>query len=207
MVHGMYNAEYMAFSIISVLILLASFAIQITLSRGKALSFLPKNREKMGLLLYVISVVFVLGFHIFLIFEQYTEWKEAGPPASFLVPPYRSIEYLFSYHFGRYFIYHLASFLASLGLLFFIKIANRRSGGKFFEDDEPYMASIPVFLLGYHAWNYLWVFYLLAIFVLGLLVSLISGKIRRGEERFSFYFLWIPLAIAGIIGEQFLILN
>lgn len=195
----------MTFAIISIATLLLASAVQTALFSGKTFPLFPKQRGKTGLFLYMISVAVVIGLHLSLIFTQYMEWKNAGPPTSFLIPPYRSIGYLFSYHFGRYFIYHLASFLASLGLLFFIKAANKKSGKRFFEDDEPYIASIPTLLLGYYAWNYLWIFHLLAVFVLGLVMSFLFGKVRRGEERISFYFFWIPLAIVGIIIAEFLL--
>lgn len=181
---------------LSILFLGVCFQI---LARRMPHSFFSTRKKGMVLSLLMISIAGVLGYYAFLVFLQYMGWKNGAPPASFLVPPYRGIGYVYSYVFFRFLLYYVVSGIVA-GIFFIVlRYINRMRGGIFFESDELFYASLAVFLLGFQEWNYLWIWYGIAIFLITFVASLLNPRIRKGEDRFPMYFLWLPLAIIAII--------
>jgi hypothetical protein len=90
--------------------------------------------------------------------------------------------------------------------IFWGEYYNKKFGNKFFESDELYIGGAVIFLLGNPSWMYLWIFYLMGVFVGGIIGTFYINKIcKKTDGRFSLYYLWLPLAIIGIIIMQFLI--
>lgn len=141
----------------------------------------------------------IIGF-FYLSYSQYLGWLDAGPPASYLIPPYQNIWYLFSYIISHY-AYH---YIISLGVAFlFLGIAillDERFGRRFFKDEEPYLGALFIFILG----NPLWIYYLGTVFGIGLLVTGYRLLVTKRFERFSLYSLWLPIAILVIILSRIL---
>lgn len=155
-------------------------------------------------LLFVVALLFVVGWYCYLVYAQYIAWQKAGPPMSFLVPPHQSITYVLWYHYIRFGLYYSFSAAAALILLFGALYYDKTFGGRFFEPGEPYLAALSVLLLGNHAWGYLWIYYLAGVFLVGLVGSFVLNQVLKRNERFSLFFLWLPLAIAGILMTYFL---
>ncbi|HOV88526.1 MAG TPA: hypothetical protein PLB74_00460 [Candidatus Paceibacterota bacterium] len=127
------------------------------------------------------------------IVNQYYVFKNSdiGP---FLLPPHQQLNQFF-FHYVDYRIIYPIIFPILVGLLFFFltKIANRLSGERFFEKEESWMFFYGIMLVGHP----LWVVYVFAIFIIGLilyLLQLIFKKINFGE-RLPLYYLWLPLAL------------
>lgn len=173
----------------------------------------------------IISVAAVFLYWLYLTYAQYIAWRDGGPPFIYFVPPYKSIFYVIGHHFIRFGLYYLLSLAASLVFLVWTKRANRRFGYRFFEDEEPYLGALAIFLLGFPEWRFAWLYYLLLFFGVYLLIHLFLAVkfylIRRKSlinadkklintdkkplidtdkhPRVPMYYLWIPLAVLVIL--------
>lgn len=176
--------------------LLWQLLLRYNVSWGKRMD--DRLRKRGARLFLALGALFLVGWFLFLVIAQYGAWRNAGPPMSYLVPPYQSIGYVVWYHFTRFGLYYAFSGIAALiflaGALYYDSVFE----GRFFEPGEPYFAALAVMLLGNPAWGYLWVYYLGAVLLAGGIGSFIVGR-RNRNEPFSLYFLWFPLAIAGIM--------
>lgn len=168
-------------------------------------SFFANYRKKIAISLCLFGFFSILFYYLYLVYAQYALWKNAGPPASFLIPPHNSATYVFLYHGVRFLLYYGISLIVASVFFVFLTRYNKRHGNRFFEYDELYFASLSIFLLGYGTFYYPWILYLCAIAGIGIFASFFHKKIRIGEERLSFYFFWIPLAIVGILMAESLI--
>lgn len=150
-------------------------------------------------ILFLSGVLFVIIYYAVLVFFQYKIWANGGEPLSFLVPPYRSMWYVIGYHFTRFAMYYVISLVASI--LFFISSIkyNNKFQNRFFENEEPYLGALSLFLLGNGEWFYLWIFYLIAILIISVFGSYILQFLFKKNERFQLYWLWMPVALIGII--------
>jgi len=158
--------------------------------------------------LFIFSILVIIYWYFYLTALQYFVWIEAGPPSLFFLPPYRDITYLFQYHFIRFLMYYCISFIAAWLFVVYGKRYNKKFGSKFFEDEELYIGGTAIFLLGNPSWMYLWIFYLLVILFIGLLGTFYINKIlKKTDERFPFYYLWMPLVIIAIMISELVIRN
>ena len=166
-------------------------------------SYVPRRIVFFRLLVW-LSCVAIFVFYLALVFLQYRIWREAGPPSSFLLPPHKSISYVFYYHFFRFLLWYCISFF--VGLFFFLSMRrlNARSGERFFEREEPYLAFLTIFLLGNPAWNYAWVYHILFLGCVAVIVSFVFRFVFRSDRHVSLYRLWIPVAIGVIITLELL---
>lgn len=153
---------------------------------------------------FFAGALFILGWYVYLVWAQYLAWKGAGPPVSFLVPPYQSILYVAGYYFTRFGMYYAFSLAAALFFLVGGALYNRAFGGRFFEPEEPHLAALALVLLGNPAWNYLWIYYFGAVFAAALVALVIADATRNEDIRLPLYYVWMPLAIAGILLVQLL---
>jgi len=124
---------------------------------------------------------------------QYSAFKN-NPISQFLLPPYQRITGFFFHYVDYRFIWPIF-FSILVGFLFFlaVKLLNRFSGGRFFEEEETWMIFYSIIFVGHP----LWIVYIFAIVVMGIswyLIQLIFKKIKFGE-RLPLYYLWLPLAI------------
>ncbi len=185
--------------LISALFILLAFFMQI-FGLNKENKERKFSKEIIGKVFLFCSVSFIIGYYFWIVIAQYFAWKSAGPPASFLVPPYLGIGYVFYYHFMRFLLFYCFSALVAVAVFFGGTYLNKRARGCFFEPDELYFAALAIFLLGYPAWNYLWIHYVACVFLLAVVFSIIQRiHSRSGKERTSLYLFWLPLAIIGIL--------
>ncbi len=157
---------------------------------------------------FIFSMLGVVFWYIFLTASQYFLWIQSGAPFIYFLPPHESILYLFQYHFVRFLMYYCISFIIGILLVFYGRRYNKKFSSKFFEDEELYIGGVAIFLLGNPAWMYGWIFYLIAVFLGGLIGTVYINKIqKKPEERFSLYYLWSTLAIIAIIISELVIRN
>lgn len=149
----------------------------------------------------VVPLVFVILSYGYLTYKQYTGWLNAGPPSSYLLPPYQSVEYLLGYHATRFLLYYGISF--TIASIFFVtaRFYNEKHDELFFEPEEPYLGALVIFLLGNPEGNYLWTWYLVALLGVYLLWHFIEKEVKnqKSETRLPLYYLWLPVSILVIL--------
>ncbi len=145
----------------------------------------------------------VLLYYFYLVYAQYLAWRDGGELLKHLVPPYQSITYVFGYHFTRFFLYYLISFAAAAAFLYAAKYFNKKHGFRFFENEEPYLGALSIFLLGNPLWRYAWIYYLIALLALAVIGSLVISHLLKKSERFSLRYLWLPVALLVILIRSF----
>jgi len=174
--------------LISLAILLIVFILQLLYFYG----FLKRPVIFKYLFWFVVAVA-VLIF-IYLTFLQGEIWRQS-PLFRFLVPPFKPPLFVIVYN-----ITHLGiNYLISLGAAFIFLIlaikANLFFHKRFFEDEEPYLGALSIFILSHPFFLY----YLTSVLGLGLLSSVFVSLFKKQKVRLSFYHFWLPLAILVII--------
>jgi len=137
------------------------------------------------------AVIVVLALEIIkaglLVFGTYYLWSH-NAVSKLLLPPQQKISYFISYTSYRFVLPFLFSLAAALVFFFFVKIINRFFKERLFYSDEPFFIFYGIIVTGHP----LWIFYLFAIIIFGILLYLLGlyfNKIRFGE-LFSLYYLW-----------------
>lgn len=153
---------------------------------------------------FALSILFIFLSYLYIVYSQYTLWHNSSPPARFLVPPYQGIEYVFGYHFTRFGAPYIVSLLVSLAFLFFFSLLNKKFSNKFFYPGEGFVGAAAIFLLGNPSWEYLWIYYGVGVFAVGILYQFVAEKIFKKDALLSFRWLWIPLAIVAILIRELL---
>ena len=205
---------------LSLLILALVFAAQLLKLKWQKIKILSLAKWAL-----IISVTAVFIYWTYLTYAQYIAWRDGGPPLSYFVPPYKSPLYVIGYHFIRFGLYYLLSLAASLVFLVWTKRANRRFGYRFFEDEEPYLGALAIFLLGFPELRFAWLYYLILFFSVYLFIHLFliarfylikrkslintDKKLINTDKkplidtdkhpRVPMYYLWLPLAILVIL--------
>ena len=83
--------------------------------------FLEKHIRKF----YFIAIAGVFLVASIYSYLQYMAWHNAPPPASYLLPPYQSIDYFLFYVFARFYANSIIAFLLSLLALWSTKWLNK----------------------------------------------------------------------------------
>ncbi len=178
-------------------ILIVSIAVQVFLKfKNLVGKTLAKNVFKLILL---ISVILIFSFSFYNTRQLFLTWQ-TSPPSKYLIPPYRSIYYFLSYSFFHFYIKYLISFGISLFFLAFFKYINKKKRYRFFENEEPYIAGVSIFILP-HPWCFI---YLIAIFLIGIIGTALL-KFRGSQARFPFYYFWLWPSLAILLVSKFLV--
>ncbi|MDP1706623.1 MAG: hypothetical protein Q8L36_02275 [bacterium] len=149
--------------------------------------------------IFFFSIIGGFVYYGYLVYNQYFIWFYAGPPASFLLPPYESLWYVFSYHLGRFgLMYGVSLFVGLIFLAAAIRF-NRKHGDLFFEKEEPYLGALAIFLAGTPGELYYFGGLITTYFILHLGLRMVRRT--KEELRLPVYWLWLPLAILAIIIE------
>lgn len=151
-------------------------------------------------LFFITIGIAVIGFFYFA-YLQYSAWYDAGPPTQYLVPPYQKIWYLFGYIIGHYTHRYVVSLGAAFVFLGVAILLNEKYQRRFFEDEEPYLGALFIFLLG----NPLWIYYLASILLILVVGSLVISRWLKKSDRFPIYYLWFPVAIGVFVVSKLLI--
>lgn len=144
--------------------------------------------------LFFISVVIVLAYLTYVSYLQYSAFKNG--PLGLTIGTVDGLIWFFGYIRLHYLNEYLLSLIVALLLIFVADYFNRKRGKIFFEDDESYIASACIFLVGYPSF----LFYVPIMLVLPALVSAIF--MRRGE-RLPLYYFWAPTAIVVLLAVHF----
>lgn len=122
---------------------------------------------------------------------QYFTWLTGGALARFLLPPHQSISYFLFYSYTEFWAnYLIAGALGALGF-FAIKLYNKKHQEMLFYREEPLLCFLAFLLVGHP----LWVIYSTLLLIALLCGTFYSRFVRKTNERVSFYYLWIPVAL------------
>ena len=125
-------------------------------------------------------VALLLATDTLIAFFQYRAWQ-SGALSRLLLPAYQG-GYFYFYSFTRFFANHLVALGFALLLFWMMTQLNRRSGGQFFEKEEPYLAATTLFLVGHPGW---------LIYIVALTVLYLGWHLRQGStERLPLYNFW-----------------
>ncbi len=157
------------------------------------------NKIKILRRFFIISIFVVIFWGFYESFLQYQIWS-GDALSKFLLPPYHSISYFLGYSFTHFFKNYLISLGAGLLFLLGAVLLNNRFQKRFFEEEEPYLGALAMFLVG----QPLWMIYFIIVMTVGVLGSLfliLKAKAVGSEtlHRFPFYYFWIPVAIIIVI--------
>ena len=148
----------------------------------------------------LLSVIIVVGVLSYLSFSQYSVWQKAGPPASYLLPPYQGIGYFLFYVFFRFWAAYSISFMAGILVFFTSRYFNKKYEERFFYSEEYYLSATAVFLTGHP----FWLIYLVLILSFWFFVSAFRLLVLKKTERVSFYYFWLPAAVSVILIKELL---
>ena len=148
--------------------------------------------------MFHVSWIVIFGLLFFQSWQQYQVWSQ-NELSKFLLPPYQPIAYFLGYSFTHFFKNYLISLVIALLFLSAAVFLNKKFPEKFFEKEEPYLGAIAIFLVGHP----LWIYYLIAILIIGLFGTLFFQF--KWRARFPFYHFWLPLAISVLIIGKVLI--
>jgi len=155
--------------------------------------------EKIGPWCFKGALIITFSFLIYYSHLQFIAWQ-AGPPGAYLVPPYQGIGYFLFYVLMRFWAQYLLSAVVAGLFLLAMYYGNRRWQERFFYPDEVYLIALSIFVVG----NPLWIGYLLVTLVVYCLYVLGRRIITRQNERVTFYYFWLPIAIASIAATPLL---
>ena len=173
------------------IVLAIVFAKQLKTRAGK---FFPA-------LVLAVNLYFIMKGLVFS-YLTYKLWS-GNPISRFLIPPYKSLDYFSHYAFFHFFKSYWFS-LVFFGTLFFLmKVANHFVKGRFFEENEPWIAGTGIFLVGWPA-NLVWFLSVIILGVFGHLAKIIFFR-RSAKELFSLYYLWLPVAFIIILFSKFVV--
>ena len=162
-----------------------------------------RDKTKIARRFFVISIFVVFFWGFYESFLQYRIWSGVVL-SKFLLPPYQSIFYFLKYSFIHFFEDHLISLGAGLLFLLGATALNNRFQKRFFEEEEPYLGALAMFLMGQPFWMIYFVI-VMAIGVLGTLFLIFKAKMVGSAtiHRFPLYYFWIPVAIIVLIIKNF----
>ncbi len=174
-------------SLISLIFIIILIAIQL-----KKRDFLERNIKKIFWI--PIASVFLLSTVFSII--QYRVWRE-DDLMRFTFEADGGLYAFFHNVFFNYFAPHILSFvLVGLLALLMLKL-NQRSGERFFEKEEIFIAFLAGFLVSFPGF----LFFILGLLIFYLAVHLIHIIIRRNEKPIviPLYFFWLPVSAFVII--------
>lgn len=130
--------------------------------------------------------------------EQYFIWQN-DPLLKYLIPPYNNISYFLRFVGMRFFAPWILALVASLILGFVSLWANKKYNERFFENEEIYLGSLGMFLVGWPGF----LFYIVLILFLGVVLSFIYFLKNKG--RAPLYYFWLPTVIIVILARFFIL--
>lgn len=148
--------------------------------------------------IWILAVggIFISG--ILISIEQYFFWKN-DVVFKYAIPPYKDMSYFLKFVGMRFFVPWVLALIASLVLGFVSLWANKKYNERFFENEEIYLGSLGMFLVGWPGF----LFYLILILFLGLSLSFIYYFKNRG--RAPLYYFWLPAVIVIILVKVFIL--
>lgn len=148
--------------------------------------------------IFAASVAAVFGAALYSTYLLYEGWR-AGALTRFFLPPYSGWGYFYSTAGYRFFVPWLISLTLAIAVSRLAERGNRHLGERFFEPEEIGIMRLSFFLVGYPG---VW-FYAILILLAGTALSAVYTALARG--RAPLYYFWLPLAIATILMQKWLI--
>ena len=137
------------------------------------------------------GVVFLyFALDAMLVWQEYHLWG-TNELSKFLLPSHQGT-YFFSYSFYNIFAPHIIALAVALVLVYVTTKLNQKRNYVLFEKEEPYLAGLSLFLVGYPGWL-LFLVLLIAVYLTWQLVVLIRR--RNLNLRLPLYSLWPFLAL------------
>ena len=159
-----------------------------------------KELLRASFLIYLFGILTLFGVAIFKVIYQYLLWKN-HPVSKFLLPPYQSFDYFFSYSFFHFLKVPLYNFFSSIFLLALLKIFNKIFNKRLFFEEEIFFAGFAMLVVEFP----INLFLLAVVIILGILISLIKKILKKESQYTSLYYLWLPLTILSIIFKNLII--
>ncbi len=157
------------------------------------------NSAKIFKYIFIISIILIFSFLFYNSYLQYSAWSQ-DDVSKLMLPPYQPINYFLFYVGMRFFGAYLISLAFALLFINAAKYFNKKYNGRFFYEEEFYIAALSIFLTSYP----LAIFYLIAVILIYLLAHFIFiGARGNFRERLSTYYLWLPIAIFIILMTEF----
>jgi len=174
-----------------------SLAILLVIWMASLLKLIPKGRFP-----FLAAFLLLAAALFWASRQQFLLWQN-NEISKFLIPPYAPINYFVYYTFTRLWLPYLVSGVAGLVGLWVAVFFNRKYGGRFFYDEEPYYPALGLFLTDHPGWI---LYLILSLAVYLVLVIACPPKpreagrrwgywiLKKETQRVSFYYLWLPLA-------------
>lgn len=80
-----------------------------------------------------------------------------------------------------------------------MRALNKKFGERFFEEEEPYLAALSIFLTGHPGW----LVYLVVLITMYFLLHTTYYLLQRKTARLPLYRLWAPIAFFVILLNEF----
>lgn len=153
----------------------------------------PRFLKRHASRIFLYSVLFVGAYLIYIGYLQFKAFQSGV--LSDVLGTQKGFAWFLNYTQLHFWNQYLLSFAG--GILFFLiaRFFNKKYHERFFENEELYLASLGILLVGYPGWF----FYVPLILILSALVSLVMTA--RGE-RLPLYHFWIPVAIVFLVTSQ-----
>ncbi len=156
--------------------------------------------EKFGPWCFKSALIVTFSFLVYYSHLQFTAWLTGGAPAVYLIPPYQGMGYFLFYALMRFWATYILSLAVAALFLLAMQYGNRRWQNRFFYPDEIYLVALSIFVVG----NPLWIGYLLVTFGAYCLYVLGRRLYTRKNERVTFYYFWLPIAIVCLVATPLL---
>ncbi len=151
----------------------------------------PKKITVIAPIGYGAIVVFPLLFRAVDTARQYAAWNGSEFGKLFL-PPHQPISYFASYVWTNFWLSFVLTVGVSIGILFVLWAGNTLAKRRFFYSGEIFLGAGGAGIVGYS--NAL--LYIALLLATGVAYSLTQFFFKKNHERFSLYYLWIPVAVA-----------
>lgn len=139
-----------------------------------------------------VATLCIFGFVGLSAWQQYQTWAQ-DPLAQFYLPPHQSWSYFILYVGRRFILSWVIAAVAGLFIWGSAHFFNKKYDERFFEAEEPFLFGLATFAAGYPTF----LFYVIAMLLVGLLLTLIFAVLKKG--RAPLYYLWLPVAISVIL--------
>ncbi len=171
------------------------------------------SRDKKLILFGKIAVISVVAIKIIkAVISTALQHQRFWP---YFKPPYQPISYFLQYAWTNFWLKTVLAFFVALIIFLFIKTLNQKYQERFFYKEEYYFAAFGTLALGW-PWSLLYFSIVFLFGIIGHLIvnpiiikkikfsynraNMVSGETSEaGQYRLSFYYIWLPLAIGGII--------
>lgn len=148
--------------------------------------------------IWILAVGGIFTSGILISIEQYFFWKN-DLVFKYVIPPHKDISYFLRFVGMRFFAPWVLALIASLIFGFVSIWANKKYNERFFENEEIYLGSLGMFLVGWPGF----LFYLILILFSGLVFSFIYHLKNKG--RAPLYYFWLPAVIVVILVKAFVL--